>query len=678
MQRTYASKLPADLQFDEMFCQGEVYGHPSHSSVHPLRRSSTPERISQKPKPFDLQSKIIFVDKYTEPQTREPEDEFLKEHEDNKTTVDFLKWQRHQLERDVFGLQNKLQQEVDLHYALENAFRQEAGALSTFPNLPDHAQRLVTDVAMLELAILNLEEQIASLNLQLGYEQRERHLAEGTLLKLPLQNRKGQVREPGCNLLSPIETGHKPLPCCVSPNALPNTSSPRLCNITSPSKNRLVHHPAETLTSPTKQGTLHLFYSSDDIGSRSDCLVQNAKLGCKHFWQQSGFFSPDKLKPKHLSTTNSSSYGDMGSKASAMDLRDSWHHPSKLSQEMVKCMVSIYRHLSDSTDGPPSFKRIASPTSPYGNIAVSSVSSISESSTCTRSPPFDAKNMDLGSETSFDPYKTPEKIGWSDIGAYCSAIEVSEMSVGKEQLDYAAEALRMFRSLVEQLSRVDPSSMKHEEKLAFWINVYNALMMHAYLAYGVPKNDFKFFSLMQKAAYTVGGHSFNAVVIEHLLLKAKAQWYRPQIALLLAHQKLKLREEVSMFAIDHAEPLVAFSLSFGASSSPAVRVYTAENVHEELQSALQDYARASVGVSTRGKLLIPKLLFDFGLDLVEEGNILDWICQFLPCQQSTLIRNCMNHRQHKFLHSKHFSVLPFNFHFRYLFLLGQTCSTESR
>lgn len=226
----------------------------------------------------------------------------------------------------VFGLQNKLQQEVDLHYALENAFRQEAGALSTFPNLPDHvcalanfdcqmllcrvfhynklqnkrlilsqAQRLVTDVAMLELAILNLEEQIASLNLQLGYEQRERHLAEGTLLKLPLQNRKGQVREPGCNLLSPIETGHKPLPCCVSPNALPNTSSPRLCNITSPSKNRLVHHPAETLTSPTKQGTLHLFYSSDDIGSRSDCLVQNAKLGCKHFWQQSGFFSPDKV-----------------------------------------------------------------------------------------------------------------------------------------------------------------------------------------------------------------------------------------------------------------------------------------------------------------------------------------------------------------------------------------------
>eukprot|EP00250_Pteridium_aquilinum_P013164 c21172_g2_i1 orf=428-2461(+) len=677
MWRAYSSNLPQDLQLEEMFCQGEAYGHPSHSSVHPLRRSATPERILQKQKAFDLQANIIFVDKYSEPQSREQEDDLVEEHEDSKSTVDFLKWQRHQLERDVFGLQNKLQQEVDLHYALENAFRQDAGALSTFPNLPVHAQKLVTDVAMLEVAISNLEEQIASLNLQLGYEQRERQLTEGALMKLPFQGQEVQLREPCCNQSS-NETGNRRSPCCISPNALPDVSSPRLCNILSPSKTRLIHHPVGNFTSPVKQGSLHDFYTGDDHSSQSGCLVQNAKVGCRHFWQQPGFFSPEKLKPKHLALPNSSVYGEMASKEAVMDVKNSWHHPNKLSQEMVKCMVSIYRHLSDSTVGLPSSKRIASPTSPYGDITVSSVSSISESSSSTRSPPIVAKSKDFGSEKSFDPYKTAEKIPWSDIGAYSNALEVSEMSVGKEQLDYAAEALRMFRSLVEQLSRVDPSSMKHEEKLAFWINVYNALMMHAYLAYGVPKNDFKFFSLMQKAAYTVGGHSFNAVVIEHLLLKAKAQWYRPQIALLLAHQKLKLREEVSMFAVDHAEPLVAFSLSFGASSSPAVRVYTAENVHEELQCSLQDYARASIGVNTRGKLLIPKLLFDFGLDLVEEGNLLDWICQFLPCQQSSLIRNCMSHRQHKFLNSKHFSVVPFDFHFRYLFLLGQACSMEGR
>lgn len=34
------------------------------------------------------------------------------------------------------------------------------------------------------------------------------------------------------------------------------------------------------------------------------------------------------------------------------------------------------------------------------------------------------------------------------------------------------------RSLIGQLEGVDPRKMKHEEKLAFWINVHNALVMH--------------------------------------------------------------------------------------------------------------------------------------------------------------------------------------------------------
>lgn len=32
--------------------------------------------------------------------------------------------------------------------------------------------------------------------------------------------------------------------------------------------------------------------------------------------------------------------------------------------------------------------------------------------------------------------------------------------------------------MVEQLELVDPGLMKHDEKMAFWTNVYNALMMH--------------------------------------------------------------------------------------------------------------------------------------------------------------------------------------------------------
>ena len=88
--------------------------------------------------------------------------------------------------------------------------------------------------------------------------------------------------------------------------------------------------------------------------------------------------------------------------------------------------------------------------------------------------------------------------------------------------------LMMFRSMVEQLEKVDPGRLKHEEKLAFWINIYNALLMHvmisqpicescklryflcillsyryysamqAYLAYGIPRNNLKRMTLLQR------------------------------------------------------------------------------------------------------------------------------------------------------------------------------------
>lgn len=38
--------------------------------------------------------------------------------------------------------------------------------------------------------------------------------------------------------------------------------------------------------------------------------------------------------------------------------------------------------------------------------------------------------------------------------------------------------LLVCRSLVQNLEKVDPSRMKREEKLAFWINIHNALVMH--------------------------------------------------------------------------------------------------------------------------------------------------------------------------------------------------------
>ncbi|KAG2319819.1 hypothetical protein Bca52824_013032 [Brassica carinata] len=357
----------------------------------------------------------------------------------------------------------------------------------------------------------------------------------------------------------------------------------------------------------------------------------------------------------------------------------SYDNANELSKEMIRCMRNIFVSLGETSAGSKSSQEIVSFSPTRKNASSSSTtwwspSEHSRISKWVQSPRIDIKkNSDvLATESSvFDPYRVQGKLSWADIGSYRSATEVASMSVEEKRLGYASDELWRFRHLVERLARVNPTELSNNEKLAFWINIYNALIMHAYLAYGVPKTDLKFFSLMQKAAYTVGGHSYNAATIEYMTLKMNPPLHRPQIALLLSILKLKVSEEQKQAGISTHEPLVSFALSCGMHSSPAVRIYSAENVGEELEDAQKDYIQASVGVSPRGKLIVPKMLHCFGKNFVDDSKVALWISRHLPPRQAAFVEQCIHRRQWwGFLDSSSSKcgVIPFDSRFRYLFL----------
>lgn len=98
-----------------------------------------------------------------------------------------------------------------------------------------------------------------------------------------------------------------------------------------------------------------------------------------------------------------------------------------------------------------------------------------------------------------------------------------------------------------------------------------------------------------------------------------------------------------------------------------VRVYTSEHVKSQLEGALLDYTRAAVGISTKGRLLVPKLLHDYARQCVEDADLLDWICHLLPSNQVAVVFECIQQRRHRILGSRNFTTLPYDFTFRYLF-----------
>lgn len=106
-------------------------------------------------------------------------------------------------------------------------------------------------------------------------------------------------------------------------------------------------------------------------------------------------------------------------------------------------------------------------------------------------------------------------------------------------------------------------------------------------------------------------------------------------------------------------------------SSPAVRIFRPENVTELLKESLMDYVQASVGITNKGKLLVPKLLHCYAKGIVEDSMLRDWICQFLSPEQAAMVRDCSPHQKWSLLGARGFSVLPFDSRFRYLFLMQE-------
>ncbi|XP_020704374.2 uncharacterized protein LOC110115469 [Dendrobium catenatum] len=121
-----------------------------------------------------------------------------------------------------------------------------------------------------------------------------------------------------------------------------------------------------------------------------------------------------------------------------------------------------------------------------------------------------------------------------------------------------------------------------------------------------------------------------------------------------------------MFGLDWPEPLVTFALSCGSWSSPAVRIYTASQVEQQLEDSKRDYLQAAIGVSMPSRLAIPKLLDWYLVDFAKDmESLMDWICLQLPTELRNDAVQCLEMGRKSAI-PQPIQVLPYEFKFRYL------------
>ncbi|KAE8672621.1 G2484-1 protein [Hibiscus syriacus] len=104
-----------------------------------------------------------------------------------------------------------------------------------------------------------------------------------------------------------------------------------------------------------------------------------------------------------------------------------------------------------------------------------------------------------------------------------------------------------------------------------------------------------------------------------------------------------------------------FSTVEGNHSDPAVRAYTPKRVFQELETAKEEYIRATFGVRNK-KILLPKIVESFAKDssLCPSG-LMEMVQQSLPKSLGCSIRKCQQGKSRKSI-----EWIPHNFNFRYL------------
>ncbi|KAE9586793.1 hypothetical protein Lal_00004644 [Lupinus albus] len=516
------------------------------------------------------------------------------------------------LQQDVERLKKKLRHEENIHRVLKRAFNRPLGALPRLPSyLPPNTLGLVAEVAVLEEEIVRLEEQVMHFRQNL---YQETVYISSSKMKL--------------NNLSPSNSRkHGKFKSLSQTMGKAATSATRT-----------------TTTISDRQGKEdQSCYNPSKRSKQSTCTGQETKNQTKKLPIDNKSLQKSCDLPKRQQELRPSNLPNAEVRNLSPHEKPSGDKsPNIISENILKCLSSILLRMSGAKN-PGSAVDIPVP------------------------PSWDLKprNCIEGREI-WDPYGICLESGKRDIGQYKQLCAVEAKSFNPKRTANSLFLLHRLKLLLRKLAAVNLENLNHQEKLAFWINIYNSCMMNAFIENGIPESPDMVVALMHKATINVGGHLLSAPTIEHCILRLPYHWK-------LLNSKQTLPKEVknyemtlrSLYGLELSEALVIFALSCGTWSSPTVRIYTASEVENELEVAKREYLLAAVGIST-SKFVIPELLYWHLLDLAKDlESLLDWICLQIPSELGKEAIKLLEKRKTEPL-SQFVQIMPYDLTFRYL------------
>lgn len=188
-----------------------------------------------------------------------------------------------------------------------------------------------------------------------------------------------------------------------------------------------------------------------------------------------------------------------------------------------------------------------------------------------------------------------------------------------------------FSLAVCELQVLDVSPLPFREKLAFYINMYNALCLHAIYERGPPGGQIERWRMHNNInglgiCYNINGSNYSIADFKHGIVRGNL---KQPFSIMRQFGDDDIRKVAVLGLLD---PRVHFALCEGSTSCGRLKLYTGSKIDKELQEVTCTFCQDTVKIDREQNVVtLPEIFETYRSDFANsEAELLKWIAGFLP------------------------------------------------
>ena len=238
---------------------------------------------------------------------------------------------------------------------------------------------------------------------------------------------------------------------------------------------------------------------------------------------------------------------------------------------------------------------------------------------------FKTRILNAGEEKSIIPQTRLSQEMLKSVREINRNYYTSEGTVNYELIKKSNEYKR-YRSIAANLRDFDINVLKDEnEKLAFWINLYNTIVVDGIISSGINSSVKETIGFFTNIKYDIGGHKFSPDDIEHGILRAN------KIKPSRFWRQFGLSNEKAQYSLSRLDPRIHFALVCGSRSCAPIKYYTPEGIDDELEVATKNFINSSevIVIPEEKRMLVSSIFKWYSPDFGGTTGVIDFIKTYI-------------------------------------------------